>query len=185
MTKRGGGFTIVELMVTVSIMVILMTIVTVRLISTQGNARDEERSTDTITIAQGLETFYRSGSPKLGIPKGYYPGGQQVQIAAATTPPFSEFLDGVSKSSYEAPKRDSTNSFGVNPAYATAPIGSNPDGSYSDAQVRPLLATFHYLYQPLKRDNSFCANYLDCAKYNLYYISEVDNVVHVIRSKNQ
>jgi type II secretory pathway pseudopilin PulG len=185
MTKRGGGFTIVELIVTITLMVILMTIITVRLISTQANARDEERSTDIVTISKGLETFYVSGSPKLSIPKGYYPGGQQVQTAAATTPPFSEFLEGVSKSSYEAPGRDSTNSFGVNPSYATAPIGSNPDGSYSDAQSRPLLATFHYLYQPLKRDNSFCANYLDCVKFNLYYISEADNVVHVIRSKNQ
>lgn len=185
MTKRGGGFTIVELIVTISIMVILMTIITVRLISTQANARDEERASDTITIVKGLETYYQNGSPKAGTPKGYYPGGQQVQTAAATSPPFSEFLEGVSTSSYTAPKRDMTNSFGVNPSYASAPIGSNPDGSYSDAQARPLLATFHYLYQPLKRDNSFCANYLDCVKFNLYYISEADNVVHVIRSKNQ
>lgn len=183
--RRSGGFTIIELIVTITIMVILMTIITVRLMATQANARDEERSTDITTLATGLETYYSSGSPKAGIPKGYYPGALQVQTSAAASPPFTEFLAGVPKSSFEAPKRTISNSFGVNPAYASAAAGSNPDGSYSDAQARALIPTFNYLYQPLKRDNSFCANYLDCVKFNLYYISEVDNILHTVRSKNQ
>lgn len=183
--KRGGGFTLIELMITITIMVILMTLAVVNLLSSQANGRDKERQADMDTLARGLEVYYLSGNPITNTPAGYYPGGQEVTTAAGTTPPYSRFLEGVPQTSFEAPNRDATNSFGVDPNYTTSAPGSNPDGSYDDTQARTLLATIPYLYQPLKRDNTFCASFADCVKFNLYYLTEADNTLHKIRSKNQ
>jgi prepilin-type N-terminal cleavage/methylation domain-containing protein len=183
--KRGGGFTLVELMITITIMVILMTLATVNLLSAQAGGRDQERQTDIGAIDRGLEVYYLNGNPYANVPKGYYPGGQEVTAAASASPPFSNFLEGVSTTSYEAPDLSAASSFGVDPNYTTSAPGSNADGSYSDAQARTLIATRPYLYQPLTRSNTFCASYANCVKFNLYYLTEVDNVVHKITSKNQ
>ena len=185
MRKRGKGFTIVELMVTITILLVLTTIVVARLLLTQTGGQDQERNIDTSSIATGLEIFYQDGDLTGTISKGYYPGALQVQAAAITTPPFDAFLDGVPQASFEAPDRNTSNSFGVDPNYASAAVGANPDGSYSDAQARALFPTYNYLYQPLKRNNTFCANYADCVKFNLYYLKQETDTVVKIRSKNQ
>lgn len=186
--KRGAGFTIVELIITIVILVILTTLAVVRLSSTQVSGRDHERQIDVETIATGLELYYENGNPLENIPKGYYPGGVQIEEAASPTftPPFREFLEGVSEISYIAPDRSLEDSFGVDPNYATSPVvGANNDGSYNDTQVRALLSTKPYLYQPLRRNNSFCANYTDCVKFNLYYLLENSDTVVKIRSQHQ
>lgn len=183
--KRGAGFTIVELIVTVTIIVILTTLVVVRLRMTQASGRDEERNIDITTIATSLEVYYESGDITTYTPKGYYPGANQILAAAAKDPPYNEFLQGVPAISLIAPDRTITDSFGIDPAYATAAIGANTDGSYSDAQARALLSTYPYLYQPLTRSNAFCVNYDDCVKFNLYYLEETTDTVIKIGSKNQ
>ena len=187
--KRGAGFTIVELIVTIVILVILTTLVVVRLSSTQASGRDSERQIDIETIATGLELYYDNGSPVNSIPKGYYPGGIQVEDAAspvANTSPFREFLEGVSEVSYIAPDRTLEDSFGVDPNYATTPVlGTNNDGSYNDTQAKALLADRPYLYQPLQRNNAFCASYANCVKFNLYYLLEDSDTVVKIRSQHQ
>ena len=185
---HGAGFTIVELIVTIVILVILTTIVVVRLSSTQADGRNHERSIDTETIATGLELYYDNGNASTFTPRGYYPGAIEVQNAATLTPPFNEFLEGVSRISLEAPNHTIDDSFGVDPNYDTAAVGTHTDndGSYSDAQALELLTdAYPYLYQPLKRDNTFCASYVDCVKFNLYYLEEGTNAVRKIRSKHQ
>jgi type II secretory pathway pseudopilin PulG len=184
-SRRGKGFTIVELIVVITILIILTTLVVVRLAHTQSSGRDREREIEMTTIASGLEVYYENGNTASSIPKGYYPGGTEVQQAAAASPPFNRFLEGVSVQTFEAPDRTITDSFGVDPSYASAPAGANADGSYSDSQVRALLSNFNYLYQPLRRNNTFCASYADCVKFNLYYLEETTNTVKTIRSKNQ
>lgn len=183
--ERSGGFTIVELIVTIIILVIMTTLVVARLSSTQASGRDQERQIDIETIATGLETYYENGDPILSIPRGNYPGAAQVQAARIKSPPFSEFLDGVSQKNFEAPERTLTDSFGIDTNYSSSPPGSNADGSYSETQARDLLADYHYLYQPLKRDNTFCVDYTDCVKFNLYYIEEATDNLKTIRSKHQ
>lgn len=180
--KRGGGFTLIELMITITIMVVLMSVAVVNMLSVQANGRDQERQTDIGAIARGLEVYYQSGNPYTSTPKGYYPGSQEVTNAAATTPPFSNFLEGVGTTSYTAPNLTDVTSFGVASATTT---GNNPDGSYDDTQARSFLSSKPYLYQPLTRSNTFCTSYANCVKFNLYYLTEVDNTVHVVRSKNQ
>lgn len=180
MRKLGHGFTIVELLVTITILVILTTLVIVRLQSTEAGARDNEREIDITTIANGLEVYYQDGSPDRSIPKGYYPGRTQVQSALSSPSPFNEFLEGVSKTSFEAPGRTITTSFN---SHATT--GTNPDGSYTDAQARTLLSSYPYLYHPVQRNNAYCASYENCVKFYLYYLEEDTDTVIVLRSKNQ
>jgi prepilin-type N-terminal cleavage/methylation domain-containing protein len=59
---RTRGFTIVELIITITIMGILLTLAVVGVGTTQMNARDNERKADIEAIALHLESFYRGGS---------------------------------------------------------------------------------------------------------------------------
>lgn len=177
--ERRAGFTLIELLITITIMVVLLTLTVVNLRSTQANARDEKRRTDIANIARGLEAYYDNGDFAHGIDRGYYPGAQQVADAYSASPPYAtkEFLPGVPESSFQAPNKDTGNSF----YYDTAKVG----GVYSDSAVRTALATTPYLYQPLTRSDTFCDSWTDCVKFNLYYLTEVDDMVHTVRSKNQ
>lgn len=60
MNRRG--FTIIELVIVITIMGILMTLGVVNLRSSQANSRDTERRLDIDTIAQHLESYYSSGA---------------------------------------------------------------------------------------------------------------------------
>jgi hypothetical protein len=42
-----------------------------------------------------------------------------------------------------------------------------------------------YVYQPIQSDGSLCTTGLACRRYNLYYMTEADSVVHMIKSKNR
>ena len=191
---RSRGFTIIELVVTITVMTILMVLVSFRLVFTERAGRDQERSIDTIALARGLELYYQNGVTDLSIPRGYYPGTTQVQNAKAVSPSFNNFLEGVSQDSFIAPNMTISNSFGTD---ASLTVGGKSDGKYTNTQLMTLLVTYPYLYQPLKRDNTLCANYTDCVKFNLYYRTESEQPdevgqpeelkksYHTITSKNQ
>jgi prepilin-type N-terminal cleavage/methylation domain-containing protein len=57
------GFTVVELIITLSVIVILLTLGVVGFRSAQANARDSERQSDINTIARGLERRYNEDNP--------------------------------------------------------------------------------------------------------------------------
>ena len=62
MNRRG--FTIVELIITITIMGILMTVGVISFNGTQVKARDSERKSDISAIQSNLENYYDSGSDK-------------------------------------------------------------------------------------------------------------------------
>lgn len=64
MTRRG--FTIVELIITITIMGILLTLAVVNVNATQVSARDDQRKADVEAIANHLESFYASGASSNG-----------------------------------------------------------------------------------------------------------------------
>lgn len=59
---RRRGFTIIELVIVITIMAILLTLGVVNLRGTQASARDSERTTKAESIAQHLEAFYTSST---------------------------------------------------------------------------------------------------------------------------
>jgi prepilin-type N-terminal cleavage/methylation domain-containing protein len=61
MTRRG--FTIVELIITITIMGILLTLAVVNVATTQMKARDDQRTTSIQSIGTYLNTFYANGVP--------------------------------------------------------------------------------------------------------------------------
>jgi len=65
---KRRGFTIIELIIVVTIMGILLTIGVVNLRGSQANGRDAERKVDVDTIALHLETYYTSGIDNTSIP---------------------------------------------------------------------------------------------------------------------
>ena len=63
------GFTVVEIIITITIMGILLTLAVVNLTASQVNGRDAERKGDIEALSTNLETFYRNGtdaSPTVG-----------------------------------------------------------------------------------------------------------------------
>jgi prepilin-type N-terminal cleavage/methylation domain-containing protein len=178
--NRRAGFTLIEILITVTIMVTLLTLVVFSLRSSQANARDEERETDVANIIRGLESYYDNGDADHGVDQGHYPGRDQVDDAYSATPPYATngFLPDVTPESFQAPNFTGTKSFFY---------GLPSTGEYTAGNVKSNgnLGTYPYLYQPLKEDDHACDDWHDCVKFNFYYMTEVDGIVHTIRSKNQ
>ena len=147
-------------------MVILITLSVVNLRSSQATARDDQRTTDTASITQHLETYYRSGSEN---------------EAAGQYPP-TDYL--ATESDIKTALRD------IDVAVLRAP--NVPDSSPvsliiatdNDPQV-PTIST--YIYQPLQSDGELCGSAGDeCRRFFLYYMLESEpGVVKKIISKNQ
>ena len=170
MTRRG--FTVVELIITVTIMGILLTLAVVNLNSTQVGARDTERKEDIAAIATNLEAYYRNGLETSTV-IGRYP---------------STGLTVSGETSLRASLRD------IDFKSATAPGSANVAATFVAATnnnqtttgVAPQPTTSQYVYQPLQPDGSLCTGGTqDCRKFNLFYRLEADNVVYVVTSKNQ
>lgn len=165
--KRGVGFTLVELLITMTIMVILLTLAVVNLRSNQATARDEERKADVTAIAQQLETYYKSGSDNAMYNAGEYPPTSYVN----------------SEDTVKAALRD------LDPRALRAPsVADTAPMSFTiaanNAAQTPTTST--YIYQPLTSSGSLCTAASDeCRKFILYYALETDSNVQKIMSKNQ
>ena len=174
MTRRG--FTIVELIITITIMGILLTLAVVNVSSTQMNARDDGRKADIEAIASNLEAFYTGGTdgttsfaryPSLGL------------IGTAST--ITTSLRDANINSFLPPgTTDVTQTF-----LASTNTGSLP-AIQTTAGVLPQPTKDQYVYQPIKSDGTLCVSGdTDCRKFNLYYRLESDNTIYRVISKNQ
>lgn len=180
MTRRGG-FTIVELIITITIMAILMTLAVVGLRGTQANGRDEDRKADIGNITRSLEAFYSSGRDDLAT-NGRYPGTNAIKNQLNTQTTY-DFLPDIEQNSLRAP--------GIAPtANASLIVATNATQTAAGILPKPTKDT--YVYQPLYRNPStgawtLCVDHLtaECRKFNLYYTLETDSTVQMIMSKNQ
>jgi len=176
MTRRG--FTIVELIITITIMGILLTLAVVNVNSTQMNARDDERKADIEAIASNLESFFTSGTdgttdfaryPSLGLTG-----------AGALSSITTNLRDANIKSFLPPGTTDVTQTF-----VASTNTGSAPS-IQTTAGVLPQPTISQYVYQPIKTDGAVCTSgNIDCRKFNLFYRLETDNTVYKVTSKNQ
>jgi prepilin-type N-terminal cleavage/methylation domain-containing protein len=164
--NRKHGFTLVELLVTITIMVILITLAVVNLRGSQMTARDDQRNSDVRVIAQQLETYYQAGSENEAA--GQYPPtdymGTEADIKTA--------LRDMEAAVLRAPNVSDS-----------APVSLVP-ATDNDPQV-PTVSK--YIYQPLQSDGELCGSAGDeCRRFFLYYMLESEpGVVKKIISKNQ
>jgi len=169
---KWRGFTVVELVITITIMGILLTLAVVNLTSTQANGRDAERKGDIEAIQTNLEAFYRTGTDT-STSLGRYPS---TIIAGASETTIRGILRDVDFKSLIAP-----NATSVTTSFIAA---TNTDQTTSGITPQPTVS--QYVYQPLQNNGSLCVNETqECRKFNLYYRLETDNTVYKVTSKNQ
>lgn len=173
MTWRQG-FTVVELLITISIISILLSLSVVSLHNSQVNARDSERKADVENIAKHMETYYTSGTDTLASPYKY-PATSQIADEAS----IRGTLRDIDELSLRAPNTGDTT---ISLISATSNSTTMP---ISGSSTRPTID--EYVYQPLQASGALCTSFLfqECRKFNLYYRLEADNSVQVIESQHR
>jgi prepilin-type N-terminal cleavage/methylation domain-containing protein len=171
MNRRG--FTIIELIIVITIMGILLVLAVVNLRGTQVNSRDEQRKANVEAIAQNLEVFFRSGTDG-SASVGRYPStgivGNETTILRDIDPK-SLISPSSTTSSLVAATNDTQTVAGITPA----PNSSNDV----------------YVYQPMKTIDggttwTRCTGGSDeCRRFNIYYWQETDNTVVMYTSRNR
>lgn len=160
------GFTIVELIIVITVMTILVALGVVNLESSQANGRDAERKMDIESIALQLETYYTSGNDA-STTFGYYPPTDVMGDTVAQ----QTILRDIDIKSLIAPDAPSTTTTSLvvanNNLQTTADVSPQPDTSTSQGQ---------YVYQPISQDGSICSTGILCQKFNLYYRQEIANI---------
>lgn len=173
---KRRGFTIVELIITITIMGILLTLAVVNVGTTQAKSRDEARKADIEAIASNLESFFATGTDNSTI-FARYPSMELV----GTAPTIIASLRDANINSFLPPgTNDVTLTF-----LASTNAGTLP-GIQTTTGVTPQPTKDSYVYQPIKTDGSIClAGETDCRKFNLFYRLESDMTVYKVTSKNQ
>lgn len=169
MVRRG--FTVVEIIIIITIMGILLTLSVVNLTATQVNGRDSERAGDVEALATNLETYYRTGA---GNPNtlGRYPSTEITVSEAALT----SVLKDIDLKSVTAP-----NSTGMAQTFRAA-----NNNNQTPTGVDPSPTMSQYVYQPLQTNGALCTlNTQECRKFNIFYRLESTNTVVRVTSKNQ
>ena len=204
MIKARGGFTLVELMITMVIMVILTTLAVVITGSIQTQARDNEREQDIQMLARGLEIRYTKlsaytipsntpGNPpqKISVSQGKYPGDNEMwQWGWYRSIPNNNIFVGASDEAIMSPS-------GERLGYVCPLAGLDTEAdplkkcdtgekpynikkafTNSDGSLRDI-----YLYESTTYDKRYCNNDPvwngadDCTRFNLYWISETDKTI--------
>lgn len=167
---KNNGFTIVELIVVITIMGILLVLGVVNFTSSQANSRDSERKMDIETIATYLETYYKSGIT--GATIGEYPS---VDPTNSLIGQESTFFSDLNTDAIKTP------------GSTTSSLVAATNSIQTTSAVTPQPTISQYVYQPIETNGSLCNSLAtqECRKFNLFYRLEVDGLVYVTTSKNQ
>lgn len=163
---RRDGFTVVELIITISIMVILVTLSTVQLLGTLAEGRDEERRTDVMNIITFQESAYNRGA-----------GVYFTENSATTNALIESAYGDIDRNNLRAP--------GVATGSYSLVEATNTVATATGVTPRPTETT--YVYQALTSTGAECKTPATsaCRKFNIYYLQETDNTVQMLSSKNQ
>lgn len=175
------GFTIVELIITITIMGILLTLAVVNLTSTQVNARDSERKGDAEAIVLNLESYYNNDSQDSSgnffMSGGTYPGSSYISVTST----FARIMPDIDPKSTHAPDVDLAEPMSLIAA-------TNNTQTVTGILPKPSKSNDVYVYQPITASGTLCADPVvsgDCRKFNIYYYQEATNTVEQLTSKNQ
>lgn len=151
---RRAGFTLIEVLITITILTILLIVAVTLMRGNEANGRDTERKTDITTLSQQLDSYYTSGSQSTTT-VGRYPGLDDMSTEANV----KATLRDLDWRTLRAP--------GV---AATAPMSITGASNNATTQS-PSIST--YIYQPLDSNGALCTTTAsNCRKYNLYYTLE-------------
>lgn len=163
--KIRGGFTIVELIITITIMGILMTLAVANLRDSLAKGRDEERRTDVANIILFQESAYNRNSGS------YFP-------TTSIDPPATNletYYQGIDRNNLRAP--------GVAAPNYSLVKATNTTQTAVGVLPQPTGTT--YVYQPIKSDGTLCATVGACRKFNIYYEEEVTGNTIMKTSRSQ
>ena len=214
MIKEQRGFTLVELMITMVIMVILTTLAVVITGNIQVQARDNEREQDIQALARGLEVRYtrlasysipETPPRTITVQPGRYPGDNEMwQWGWFRTIPNNNIFVGASDDAIMSPS-------GERLGYICALAGFDQTNCNVAEKPYNIERAFRnaentgwkdiYLYESTTSDKRYCNNDAiwngtdDCVRFNLYWISEKDKSINplypnipglkILRSKHQ
>jgi len=172
------GFTIIELIIIITVMGILFVLGTVNLNGSQANARDAERKTDVETISLHLESYYKSGDDNSTV-LGRYPS----TILVSSVDKMKRMLRDIDVKSITAPGA----------TLPTDTFKASTNNIQTIAGVLPQPDKNQYIYQPIQSDGSLCTlETQECRKFNIYYKLETattecpgPNNICMVTSKNQ
>ena len=183
--RNSLGFTIVEMVIAISVMTILVTLTTVGMLATQANGRDSERRADVEAIAKHLDTLYSRGITvgPTSI-KGSYPPTAWIGSDSGST--RAAILREIPAGSLVAPQE--TTSVDSLFAATNALTGTDPTASASSVAPAPS-ADRPYIYQPIDNTGALCTATpppptQTCRKFNIYAWQETTpNAVIKIESR--
>lgn len=198
---RLRGFTIIEVLVTIVIMLILMVLGVASFNNIQAQGRDSQRATDVQALATGLEQYYKFGNPtsvSSYITQGTYPGYCDMEeilgiaLDSTCSATFcSNFTNCPITGGYATtafPGVTTADQVPPSPPKSSAPNIYIPVGTISSATTTAIttnLTNGSYVYIPLNRGaaTSYCAQ--QCPSFQLQYKTEVNPTVITINSKHQ
>jgi prepilin-type N-terminal cleavage/methylation domain-containing protein len=168
--RRANGFTLIEVLITITVMVVLLVLAVVSMSGGEANARDEERKTDIAVLAEHFESYYSSGiDASMAI--GEYPSTVEIDTESEVT----ALLRGIDPKTIRTPTVDTT-----------SPMSFVVATNNSTSAPTPAPTTSNYVYQPLTSTGALCNTAaLECRKFNLYYKIEGTATMQTVTSKNQ
>lgn len=189
------GFTIIELIVVISIIAILLTLTVLIISSSQANARDAKRNADIANIARGLETRFKEGNTNISAPAyvtaGDYPGLYEIQhILGASVTGFvpAQITNGYYTSIFPGTSTDSFNPPGIIgftgfKYTCTLSCAANTAG-FTETTLGASLTKDTYYYQPLDAAGNICLQG-GCVRFQLFWRTEADGATHTLESRHQ
>lgn len=182
MNRRG--FTIIELIIVITIMGILLILGVVNLRGSQANSRDVERKADVQAIASNFENYYLNGNYSQGIAPGSYPSST---TGGGTNAGLLAIIPDMDPKSLVAPGHSDLSYISFIPATCSSTCVQTTAG------VTPLPTVDQYVYQPIQSNGSLCTDVSQgCRKFNIYYHLENastncpdPNNICMVTSKNQ
>lgn len=209
------GFTLIELIITMSVMIILMVLAVVNLRSTQANARDAKRASDVAAIARGLEQRYNKGFQSdvsmqialsnscsaaplfnISVLQQNIPGSP---ISAGSYPDTYEIVSASGGGATSPPRFCPaptaqylvTDLPGTSSSSFIAPNSTTNSLVVASSSSTPTASAVgnNYMYQPLTSTNSLCTMQTNivtpCLSFNLYYVKETTGQLITITSQHQ